>query len=360
MTAIPENIARILDLARWAPSGDNTQPWRFEVLGDEHILLHGFDTRDHVVYDLDGHPSQLALGALLETLVIAASGEGRTVSIERRPDTPDTHLLFDLHLTKVPGLLPNPLLAYIERRTVQRRAMSVSPLSEANKAELRQAAGNGFQIIWHEGWRERVRLALFMFHNAKIRLLIPEAYPTHKAVIAWGERFSEDKVPDQAVGIDALALRLMRWAMADWRRVDILNTWFMGHLMPRIEMDLWPGWRCAAHFTLIASHAPSKVDDYVAAGRALQRVWLTATSLGLQVQPEMTPIIFTRYVREGREFTRHAWACRRAAELAQHLDSLLDADTTPRAVFMGRIGHGQPATARSLRLPVPRLLGDYP
>jgi nitroreductase len=25
---------QILDLARWAPSGDNTQPWRFEIKGE--------------------------------------------------------------------------------------------------------------------------------------------------------------------------------------------------------------------------------------------------------------------------------------------------------------------------------------
>ena len=96
MSDIPAHLLHILDLARWAPSGDNTQPWRFEILGDEHVLVHGLDTRDHVVYDLDGHASQLAVGALLETLAIAATLEGRRAHIERRPDTPETHLLFDV------------------------------------------------------------------------------------------------------------------------------------------------------------------------------------------------------------------------------------------------------------------------
>ncbi|SFU47558.1 nitroreductase family protein [Nitrosospira multiformis] len=72
MQAIPQPIANILQLARWAPSGDNTQPWRFEIIDDCHLIIHAFDTRDHCVYDLDGHPSQISLGALLETLSIAA------------------------------------------------------------------------------------------------------------------------------------------------------------------------------------------------------------------------------------------------------------------------------------------------
>ena len=66
-------IEQILDLARWAPSGDNTQVWRFEIVAPDQVAVHCYDTRDHVVYDLDGHPSQVAVGAMLETMAIAAS-----------------------------------------------------------------------------------------------------------------------------------------------------------------------------------------------------------------------------------------------------------------------------------------------
>ena len=50
----------ILDLARWAPSGDNTQSWRFEIIADDGIAIHGHDTRKDVIYDLDGHTSHMA------------------------------------------------------------------------------------------------------------------------------------------------------------------------------------------------------------------------------------------------------------------------------------------------------------
>ncbi|MHB8556148.1 MAG: nitroreductase family protein, partial [Candidatus Dormibacteria bacterium] len=70
------SLGRILDLGRWAPSGDNTQPWRFEIVSDHHLVVHGSDTRHQVVFDLEGHASQLSIGTLLESLAIAASGEG--------------------------------------------------------------------------------------------------------------------------------------------------------------------------------------------------------------------------------------------------------------------------------------------
>jgi len=33
-------IMQILDMSRWAPSADNVQPWRFEIIDDEHIIVH--------------------------------------------------------------------------------------------------------------------------------------------------------------------------------------------------------------------------------------------------------------------------------------------------------------------------------
>ena len=84
----PPHIERILDLARWAPSGDNTQPWRFEVVDDRHFVIYGRDTREWCVYDLNGRASQLAIGALLETIALAASGEGFSARFDRRPGVP--------------------------------------------------------------------------------------------------------------------------------------------------------------------------------------------------------------------------------------------------------------------------------
>lgn len=77
-------IVKILDLARWAPSGDNTQPWRFEIVADHHVAVHGHDTRDWCLYDLDGHASHMAHGALLETIRVAATAFGLESSWELR------------------------------------------------------------------------------------------------------------------------------------------------------------------------------------------------------------------------------------------------------------------------------------
>ncbi len=354
---LPEHLRRILDLARWAPSGDNTQPWRFEIRGDEHVLVHGFDTRNHVVYDLDGHASQLAVGALLETMALAATTQGRRCEIVRRTDTLETHLLFDVRFRPDASVGVDPLAACIETRVVQRRPMSTQPLTAEQKAALAAALPAGFKVVWFEDLPQRWCLAKFMFDNAKIRLTIPEAYATHSTVIEWAARYSTDRIPEQAVGVDPLTARLMRWVMAsDWARVEFFNRYLLGDLPPRIQLDLLPGLFCAAHFALLAPLSLKTLDDYLAAGRVMQRFWLTAGSQGLFIQPEMTPVIFTRYHRQQRPFTSLDQAAGTVAKLDARLADLLHGDNRDALFFIGRLGTGPAPRSRSIRKPVAALM----
>jgi nitroreductase len=348
-------VEQILDLARWAPSGDNSQPWRFEVVSDTHVVVHAFDTRRHCVYDLEGHASQLAVGALLETMRMAASRHRRRMTVEHRPGSPEDAPVFDVLLEPAPDVAPDPLHAFVRQRSVQRKPLSTRPLEPTGKQRLEDALGAGYSVVWFETPAERRRLAWLAAHSAKIRLTTPEAYAVHREIIEWGARYSEERVPDRALGADALTLRSMRWALASWPRVRRMNRWFGGTLAPRLQLDLLPGLRCAAHFAVIARAAPETLEDRLAAGAAVQRFWLTATSLGLQLQPQYTPLVFAAYARKGLAFTTVAAARRRAESVAARLAVLLSPQRAEHAVFLGRIGHGPAPAARSLRLPLERL-----
>ena len=348
-------LEQVLELARWAPSGDNTQPWRFEILDARRLVVHGHDTRDHCVYDLDGHPSQISIGALLETMAIAASTFQLEMRAMRHQEAPEHSPTISVEFVPAPELKANPLADAILARSVQRRPLSRRPLTPSEKSALEAALPPGYQVQWLEG-AQRMAAARLMFRNAKLRLTMPEAHQVHTSIIEWNTRYSEDRIPDQALGVDAMTAKLMRWIMQDWGRVKFFNTWLAGTVAPRLQMDLIPGLACAAHFVLAAPRRPQRIDDYIAAGRATQRFWLTATALGLQLQPELTPLIFSRYVREERQFSGTPGMQQRAAELSRQGEALVGQPAWETAVFMGRIGAGEPAQARSLRLPLRALL----
>ena len=352
----PDVIHQILELARWAPSGDNTQPWRFERVDDLHLVVHGFDTRDHCVYDLDGHPSQISIGALLETMAIAASAHGLAMEVRRRHGTAETRPTFDIAFSADPRIEPDALIDSIKRRSVQRRPMRTRALTAAEKHALEAAVGNACTVTWLEGFDARLRTALLMFANAKLRLTMPEAYQVHRDIIQWDAQFSVDRVPDQALGIDPLTARLMRFVMHSWKRVEFFNTFLAGTWAPRVQMDLLPGLACSAHFLIVARTAPTSIDDYVEAGRSMQRFWLTATRLGLLLQPELTPLIFARYVRHGIQFSQADGLQDLAAGLAARLGTLVGPEQALRGTFMGRIGAGRVPHARSTRHSVAALM----
>lgn len=354
-------IERILDLARWAPSGDNEQPWRFEIVDDHNVLIHGRDTRDWCVYDLDGTSSQIALGALVETLRIAASGEGMRAEVLLRPDSPEDAPLIDVRLIADEDVLPDVLLPFITSRVTQRKPLSTRSLTDHQKQALEQAVGAGFSVRWMEGNEERRQVAKLLFHNAHIRLSTPEAYEVHRQNIEWGVQYSEHHIPEGALGLDLPTRKIMRWALKSWARVRFLNRFFAGTWLPRLQMDWRTARGCAAHFVIVADKPLQTVEDYLDGGAAMQRFWLEATRLGLQFQPEMTPVIFSRYVAQSRTFTSIAAEQSLAEKLAGELSRLVGAAQDPlQRVYMGRVGLGPAPESRSVRPSLESLLIDVP
>lgn len=350
-------LAGIMELARWAPSGDNTQVWRFEAAGPRHLVVHGFDTRGRSVYDFRGMGSQMSLGALIESLAVAAASHRWALAEVRRTGS-EERPRFDLHFEPQPGLAAPIPASMLKARSVQRKPMRTRVLSNDEKSALQQALGPDHRVVWLDGWALRLRMAKLMFDCGRIRLTMPEAYRAHCEVIEWNARFSEDRMPDQALGAGWMTRKVMRWAMRSWPRVDSFNRYLAGTLWPRIEMDLVPGFFCGAHFVILGRRPAQGIDDRVSAGRAMQRLWLTATKLGLQIQPEMAPLIFSAYVRAGERFSAKAGLWEQALEGHEALRGLLGSEAFGTAVFMGRIGAGPVAQARSLRRPLAELMAD--
>lgn len=347
-------ISKILDLARWAPSGDNTQPWRFEIASDEHIVVHGFDTRDHVIYDFEGHASHIAHGALLETIRIAASGFGLEASWTLRAGSTSTAPIYDVRLGRASDA--DPLFPFIQQRVVQRRRMSTTPLTQGQKEALIAAVGADYEVVFFETPAQRLKVARLLWRSAHIRLTSPEAYEVHKSVIEWGARYSKDRIPEQAVGVDPLTGKLMRWVMSSWERVDFFNRYLLGTVAPRVQLDVLPAMGCAAHLLVRALRPPEGVEGFVRAGVAVQRLWLTVTALGLHLQPEMTPLIFRWYAHAGKSVSVVPEINERVAALGKEFDETIGVQGADALVFFCRIGASSAPVSRSLRQDVDQLM----
>ena len=342
-------IERVIDIARWAPSGDNAQPWRFTIVDDTRAELD-FKAGDHGnVYDFRDHePTTLAAGMLIETLHIAAREFGW-----RLDWAPLAGSRIAVNLVAATPVA-DPLFPFITTRSVDRRAYGRRKLRPDEKAALVHALGSTLTVEWHVDLSARRRLGRLAAMATAIRLRTPEAHPVHHQVIDWVGRDSATAIPASAVGVDPITLRLMRWAMRRWGRVRLLNR-MMGTGALALQLDHLPAMRSAAGFVL-RSTAPAlqtwpPVDSagrllaLLEAGRAVQRFWLTATRLGLVMQPTYATLAFAHYGAYGERFTEQASLLARAARLAVAFRS--DLGPTDGVVFMGRIG--EPRIRRLVR-----------
>ena len=348
-------VDEILHAARWAPSGDNEQPWRFEKLGDGSIRVHiNRHMTGNIYHFRNDEPNVWVAGMLMENLRIAASAHGRRASwrVEVCPDPLVLHVQFVPDQT----VILDQLYAALGQRSVDRNRYRTRKLTEAERVELEAALGGGLRIDWWSTTTARWRFARLSAMATDIRLRAPEALPVHQEIIDWDVNLSPTRIPAGALGLSRLTLRIMRWAIQDWTRMDRLNR-FTGTLSAALEMDYLPILSSAAAFTLRLSRRWRAVDDPCSRpGAHIQRFWLTTAKLGLAMQPAMALLVFADYGQNDFPFTVASALRVKAKRLADDFRRVFAAGTED-FVFMGRIGEPLPriGVSRSVRRPLSEL-----
>ncbi|MDF1546991.1 MAG: hypothetical protein P1P88_04170 [Bacteroidales bacterium] len=156
---IPEDeMLKMVKYATKAPSGHNTQPWKFKVESDNITIIPDF-TRALPAVDSDNHALYISLGCALENLRIAAPVFGYDTKIEFK------YIENELNI-KVTFLgstenVHSDLFSFIEKRQVTRNEFQSEKLKPEVLAEL-------FDDILEEG----VHLKLFT-SDKEIRTLTP-------------------------------------------------------------------------------------------------------------------------------------------------------------------------------------------
>ena len=351
-------IEEILNLALWAPSGDNAQPWQFRIEDAETVRVTIRHEPGNVYEYRDGEPTWLAAGILLETMRIAASLWRREMAWEASsPNTPET---ITVRFVPSEAVTTDKLASFITLRSVDRRRYRRRALTATEKASLNACFTDNLLVDWHERRGGSWRIALMAANATGIRLRCPEAFPVHQRVIDWAHAFSATGIPARSIGVSALTLPLMRWAMQNWRRARWLNR-LDGTMTAGVQMDLLPGLASAAYFVVrrppATAREPATPAELIDVGQAIQRFWLTASRLGLAVQPLLATIAFAHYGECQIKFSAERGLSERAGQLAKRFHQTLGVPPS-EVVFIGRIGepYARLPTSRSVRRPLDELM----
>jgi hypothetical protein len=129
-----DKMTFLLNYAILAPSSYNTQPWRFNVSGDE-IRLYADRTRWLTVADADKRELNVSLGCALENLALASERFGYSYNISYLPGNGS--------LVAVIKLMPNNKTS---QDTILFNAIPVSSTSR-DPYENRTIAGSALQVL---------------------------------------------------------------------------------------------------------------------------------------------------------------------------------------------------------------------
>jgi len=330
-------LDHILDAARWAPSGDNSQPWRFEILSDDQFYIHCDLEHGNVYQFSKSEPNVLALGMLIEAMAIEAKSWSLGLNwniVEAGRETIQVFVtLSESDAEK------DPLGQWMKVRSVDRRSYQKTPLSDDQKQALEGALGTSLKIEWLEKRSEKLKMARLMSIGTAIRLRIREAFEVHRQVIDWSGPFSRTGLPSTATGLAPPLRLLMRWAMKNYGRMRLLTQILKGRWLAALNMDVLPALNSGAFFIIRPRTGGFKdvsLEEKIKAGRSIYRFWLEAAQQGLALQPAIAPLCFSRYAQDDIGFTTDRAAEKWAADLLHHMTEAFG--HVDAISFMGRIG----------------------
>lgn len=339
-----------------APSGGNTQPWQFVVTGrviEVVFVPETFPTP--ALFECKGTASAVTLGAVTESIVVAARARGLSATVEYDPRGADSLVYTKVTVGEVGAestAQERALGAVLSTRRSQRTREQGRPLTDDERAMLQSVVAEFASTVWlgeddkcKETFGEGVAVA------NRLRVLIEEMNKE-----TFSEFYFREEEPERRDGVplETLGLTLPERTMMRVLRRPAVARFLRERGEATALLQYSRDWVLGASAVGAITVAGDVRRDFVEAGRAFLRLWLAASSVNVGVHP-LTSLLFESEmltVPEGDLFHDHERAL-----LGNHMtelrNSLLEGSDAPlamtfRIVAGPALPAGEPAPRRSL------------
>lgn len=336
----------LLAAAVKAPSGDNLQPWRFEVdQKSGRIALHVDPTRDPSPMNARQLMSRVAVGAALENMIRTAEYNGWCA----RLDDPSPPAIAAIRLEEAnegAGVVEENLISRsTNRRPYEGRSVPVE-IIERLRRDMPELDGVRTHWITERGRIDTLaaligRADAFMFTE-----------PSMRRAFLGNVRFDAASKAEVEFGLPTAALELSFFEILSLR---LLLPWLSRRMFQWTVAPLF-AWRSEqlvkSASGLCVGCAPDYSEAaYLAVGRAMQRAWLALTTAGLAVQPMMSLVVLDHLGHHGDPELLASLRRKSLADLGTDFRNLAPEIAEGRPAFLLRFGHAPPPSGRTGRLP---------
>lgn len=342
-----------------APSGSNSQPWRFLVEGGA-IEVIALPEKDHPILNFHNRGTWLAIGAALENMRIAGQALGAPLTISIFPDASRPNLAARVAVEA--GAVQSAEMLHdagewyraIAERATNRKPYEKKPLAPAARAALKAAAAvsYGAKVYWVE---DPTRIAEMGRAGAAAEIVMLENKALHKLFfheIVWSRE--EEAARGGGLYIDTMeipsaARASLRHLFSHWWLMKI----FIALGVPqKIAGDNGAAYGSSALMGVIVIPRCGVADQdraFAGAGSVMERVWLAATTLGLGFHVITgVPFLCQRFTHEGPAGFSEAHV-RLVQEAYERTRAQADVPKEETIALVFRVGRAEPPSARSIK-----------
>lgn len=283
------NLKKIIDISIYAPSGDNSQPWRFKIINNT-ILVYNIPEKDISLYNFNMSASLIAIGALIENIKIAASHFGYDCKIKINDNLTD-NLIAECSFSEN-TVTEDPLFVYIKERKTNRKPYKKDSidLEILNKIHNYKPFSNLDSVLITE--KESIsKIAKACSINEQVVLENEKLHNFLFNHITWTEK--EDSIK-RGFYIKTLELRgpqiLVFKLLRSWKINKFLNKIGISKFVAKENALIYEK---TGAILAITSTSLSHVS-FLETGMLVQRLWLIATKHRLYMQP-LTGVIFLNH-----------------------------------------------------------------
>lgn len=276
-------MLKLISYAVLAPSGHNTQPWKFRIRDDSIEILPDYG-RELTVVDPDHREIFISLGCAVENLIISAQATGLSPTLEMAVDDPG-HERIRVRLNDTTDSTSRPndgALETMMRRQTNRSVYTGDPIPEEDISELNDINGEtGVQPNIVRGGSQTDKL-IHLIEEGIARQMDSSAFK--EELVSW-MRFNRR---DAEKNRDGLTYEAVGFPPVPFVFAGKLILKFMLSADRQIEAES-DKLRSASAFLVISSESDGK-RDWINVGRFFERFSLTATRLGIAISHYNQPI----------------------------------------------------------------------
>ena len=345
-----DEIDRIVDAARRAPSGGNVQPWRFEA-DDNEIRFYLVPERTTAM-DVRFRASYVGIGAAVFNARAEAASLGMLGSVKLFPEGYPSRHVATIRLGEGSDPDISPLSGQIQRRAANRRMGQPAAIDSVTLQLLTRAVEReGAQLRLLTERPKIERLGELLAESDRIRFLTPALhremfseirYPGRDAVDQGIDIRTLELGPSELASLELLARPDVMAHLADWRAGQALG------LRARAGVGT-----SSAMAAIVVPRADPIA--YVRGGSAVERFWLTSEVQGLAVHP-VSPVFLFAIDEEERLGLVGERNIDALAEMTNRFNDLFELSDGERVALLLRVLHAAPPTVLSARLPLTHLL----